>query len=302
MMLRGINHMNIFLTDGDKDWFIDRLRRIIYPQPDEKGRVRLPGCKLLAYCLMDNHVHLLLREDTGTVSDFVKRVASAYALHFNARYHREGGLFQGRYRSENVEDFDYLLSVVRYIHRNPLSAGLASRADDYRWTSWSEYARRGSHAFPLCEINPQIIGNVEKFTALVTGDCDADSLPVCCRFARRLTDEQAMRVLNRLMGTEGHSGDSVNRLARAERDKVIASALDGGVGQRQLARLTALSLGVIAYVAKRQRLQNQPTQAHDAATVQAAGAGAGESRPVFSPSASKLSPDNRPRSNPSQNA
>ena len=128
VMLKGIDDRNIFLEEGDRKKFLTQLF-----QAQKKS-----GFQLLAYCLMDNHIHLLLEEleDLGTA---MKRITVGYVLWHNHQYGRTGHLFQNRYSSEPVEDDAYLVTVARYIHQNPVKAGMVKKADSYPWSSYRHY-------------------------------------------------------------------------------------------------------------------------------------------------------------------
>ena len=114
VMLRGINKQNIFEEAEDYKKMMDLLR-----QRKEAGGITLYG-----YCLMSNHIHLLLREEKEPLNIEMKRIGSKYAIWFNTKYQRIGHLFQDRFKSEAVEDEPYFLTVLRYIHYNPVKAGL----------------------------------------------------------------------------------------------------------------------------------------------------------------------------------
>ncbi|WP_296561632.1 transposase [uncultured Acetobacterium sp.] len=90
---------------------------------------------MYAYCLMDNHVHLLIKEgeELGTS---IKRITVGYVQLHNNKYGRTGHLFQNRFNSEVVEDEKYLMTIVRYIHRNPIQAGIVTRLEEYPWSSY----------------------------------------------------------------------------------------------------------------------------------------------------------------------
>jgi len=128
IMLRGIDGRNIFLDKEDKEIFLKKLLEI-------KDKVNF---KLYGYCLMDNHIHLLLgeSEEIGTT---MKRITVAYVHWNNNKYGRTGHLFQNRYLSEPVETEKYLLAVLRYIHRNPIAAGLDKDLEGYPWSSHNQY-------------------------------------------------------------------------------------------------------------------------------------------------------------------
>lgn len=109
IILRGANKQEIFHDDDDRIKFLDTLRK--YSQRF--------GVKIYAWCLMSNHVHLLLREGDESISITMKRIGVSFALYYNYKYMTTGHLFQDRFKSENVESTNYLLTVTRYIHQKP---------------------------------------------------------------------------------------------------------------------------------------------------------------------------------------
>lgn len=129
IMLRGINHNIIFYDDQDRQYFIRSMKKA-----SEKTE-----CDIYSYCLMDNHIHILVKDNVGDLEGFVKSLGSGYVLWYNDKYARVGHLFQDRFKSEAVERDQYLLSVSRYIHRNPVKAGLAKNVGEYKWSSYSAY-------------------------------------------------------------------------------------------------------------------------------------------------------------------
>lgn len=125
VMLRGVNRDAIFLEDEDRERFLRALVRTR----------ELSGCIVLAYCLMTNHVHLVLRVADEPIGDVVKRLGVRYAGWFNSKYGRVGHLFQDRFRSVGVETDAQLLTLVRYVWNNPVAAGLTTRSEEYPWSS-----------------------------------------------------------------------------------------------------------------------------------------------------------------------
>lgn len=125
VMLRGVNRDAIFLEEGDYERFLDALVRT----------KEASGCQVFAYCLMTNHVHLVLRSPDEPVGNVVRRLGVRYVGWFNHKYGRVGHLFQDRFRSAPVDDDGYLLTLVRYVWNNPVEAGLVERPEDYRWSS-----------------------------------------------------------------------------------------------------------------------------------------------------------------------
>jgi REP element-mobilizing transposase RayT len=129
---RGNERRALFRDDRDRNAY---LSRIAYYR--EKFRFRL-----LAYCLMTNHVHLAIRTGLAPLSRIMAGLHSSYAERFNRRHERVGHLFQGRYKAFLVQEDRYLHALLRYIHRNPVQARLVRRAGDYAWSS-DRFLRRG---------------------------------------------------------------------------------------------------------------------------------------------------------------
>ena len=127
VMLRGIDKMNIFLCDSDYYIFLNHIK-----MAKERSNFLL-----LAYCLMTNHVHLLIKEGNEDLGDIIRRIAVGYAQYFNNKNGRIGHLFQNRFRSEPVNDERYLLVLLRYIHQNPVKAGIVKSIHEYKWSSYS---------------------------------------------------------------------------------------------------------------------------------------------------------------------
>src|SRR5205823_2191462 len=111
---------------GDFAAFVKLLR-----EAGERTPVRL-----LAYCLMPNHFHLVLwpRAD-GDLSDYMRWLLTAHVRRYHQHYHSSGHVYQGRFRSFPIQEDDHLLTVLRYAERNPVRAGLVERAQDWRWSS-----------------------------------------------------------------------------------------------------------------------------------------------------------------------
>ncbi len=128
VMLRGNERKAIFLTDEDKKKFID-----IVMQKKQATRA-----KIYAYCVMDNHAHLILHDQGEILESVMKRIGVTYAYYYNQKNKRVGHVFQDRFRSEPVEDDAYLLSVIRYIHNNPVHVK-DIRGLQYPWSSYLLY-------------------------------------------------------------------------------------------------------------------------------------------------------------------
>lgn len=156
VMIRGINRQNIFQDREDRILFLKKLESI-------KERSE---CKIYAYCLMSNHVHLLIAEGKESIGNTMKRLGSAYVYWYNQKYERIGHLFQGRFYSEPINTEIYLLTAIRYIHQNPVKAKLAQNCDGYPWTSYHDYMNSMIQAKRLTEteLGLNIAGGLSQFT------------------------------------------------------------------------------------------------------------------------------------------
>jgi REP-associated tyrosine transposase len=139
IMLRGVDGRAIFADDTDRCRFL-----LLLQESSELHRFRVH-----AFCLMSNHIHLLLESLNDALTVGVHRFATRYAQQFNRRHKKRGYVFQGRFRSILVENECYMRRLARYIHLNPLEAGLVSRPEDYRWSSYNAYF--GQSAFTWLE-------------------------------------------------------------------------------------------------------------------------------------------------------
>lgn len=131
VMMRGNEKRDIFIDNEDREKFLG----ILY---DKKLTSEY---QLYSYCLMRNHIHLLLKENTEEISLCLKRINISYAYYFNKKYSRVGHLFQDRFKSECIDTEEYLLGALRYIHNNPVKACIVSKSGDYFWSSYNCYAR-----------------------------------------------------------------------------------------------------------------------------------------------------------------
>ena len=126
---RGNEQKDVFKSQRDREQFLSYL---------ESAVVRY-GAVIHAFCLMSNHYHLLLETPSGNLSQIMHHVNGAYTNYFNTKRKRSGHLFQGRFKSILVEADVYLRELSRYIHLNPVRAGMVTRPEEYRWSSYAAY-------------------------------------------------------------------------------------------------------------------------------------------------------------------
>ena len=120
IILRGINRQQIFEDGEDYSKFLRILEEC----------KAISKFEIFAYCLMNNHIHLLLKEVKEPIEQVMKRITTRFVYWYNIKYQRSGHLFQDRFKSEPVESDEYFLTVIRYIHQKPVKAGLCEKPQD----------------------------------------------------------------------------------------------------------------------------------------------------------------------------
>ncbi|MBE9398255.1 transposase [Pontibacterium sp. N1Y112] len=162
---RGHNKQPVFLEDEDYSYYLSSLKdwRCEY------------GVKLYAYCLMTNHIHLLLEPSTSEgLGLLMKRLAGRQTRYFNAKYLRNGTLWDGRYKSSVVDSDAYLFNCARYIELNPVRAGIVPTPQDYRWSSFNEHIGN-SHFSNVCDTLSGL-SDPENYEAYVSEGIGDDEL------------------------------------------------------------------------------------------------------------------------------
>ena len=129
VIMRGNERKSIFQSNSYKAKFIEIIERT-------KKKYNFI---LEAYCIMDNHVHLLINDNGNDISKVIKSINISYAYYYNQINNRVGHLFQDRFKSEIIDDEQYLLQVSKYIHNNPVKAGMVRSPAEYNWSSCKEY-------------------------------------------------------------------------------------------------------------------------------------------------------------------
>lgn len=129
VMNRGHNRQPIFQSQIDKLFFLQILH----------SRALLNKIKIFAYCIMDNHYHLILQNSSGKLSDFMKQLNSIYATYYRKKYGGEGYVFQNRFKSTLIQAEKYLLNSILYTIQNPMRANITDKVFDYQFSSIKEY-------------------------------------------------------------------------------------------------------------------------------------------------------------------
>ena len=224
---RGIGKQILFEEETDYLFFLSTLDKYLKEE----------SFQIIAYCLMENHFHLLLKIDSG-MDRIMKKILTRYAFYYNSKYERTGHLFQDRYTSVPVENEIYLLSAVRYIHNNPAKAGICP-ADQYRWSSWRSYT--GWKGIVETDLVLELLGGAQAFRDFSTLEDDTEHLEF--REKRRLNDQSAQEIIRNKLQLP--SGTQLQEMDRESRDAALRMLKKEGLSIRQIERLTGINRGII---------------------------------------------------------
>ena len=245
-MLRGINHQNIFEDAEDYYQFINTLDRMRVRNDDE-GLPCGTNFTLYAYCLMSNHFHLLIREREDNLGMALKRIAGSYVFYYNRKYGRDGHLFKERFKSEPVNDMTYFTTLLRYIHQNPVKAGIVENVKDYEYSSWGEYTGDVDTVFRIC--NTETVLNripFDDFAAIVNEPLPDDFISLDNDNEKpkiRLSDDQVWQKIKEKTGVTNSC--AFQQLDDNTIRNTIKELKNCGASHRQLERLTGIGRGFI---------------------------------------------------------
>ena len=147
---RGVEKRTIFYDDKDYIKFLSTIKYYLTPKDQDlkkaiketifrRSKLEDKELELLCYCLMPNHFHFLIKQNTQNgITRFMRRLSNTYVKYFNKKYDRVGTLFQGKFKAVLVETNEYLLHLSRYIHRNPLELGI-DQIVNYSYSSYPNY-------------------------------------------------------------------------------------------------------------------------------------------------------------------
>lgn len=228
IMLRGINRQQIFEDEEDREHFLETLESY----KDQCGYT------IYAYCLMGNHIHILIKEGKEDLAVVFKRIAGSYVYWYNWKYHRCGHLFQDRFKSEPVEEDSYFLTVLRYIHQNPVKAKLCKQAEDYTYSSMHEYL-----TFAFLVDTGFVFSMIpkEQFIDYHREENDDQCLEIEDRY--RFTDDEAKALIKKIARCQNVA--EFQSLDKEVRNACIHKLRKKGLSIRQISRLTGISKKIV---------------------------------------------------------
>ena len=238
IMLRGIDKRDVFLDDEDRMQFIENIIKA-----KQVGKFELYG-----YCLMDNHIHMLINEGEP-IGITIKRITVGYVGWHNRKYERTGHLFQNRYTSEPVETESYLLTVLRYIHQNPVKARIVKKVEDYQWSSYYQYYHdyQGQDSFISGDLVKAYFKTFESFNDYMNAYNDDECLEY--KSIKRYNDSDLREIMNKKWDI-----DKLTEMPIKERNEIIKEIYNKTNGSiRQLSRILGLGKTVIETAIKEDR-------------------------------------------------
>ena len=231
VILRGHNQQPIFKEEEDAQRFLHTLEKY------QKSGDYL----VFAYCLMANHVHLLIKEEQTELGTIMKRIGASFVYWYNKKHERCGNLFQDRFRSEAVEDEAYFLTVLRYIHQNPVKAGLVEEPASYKWNSYREYLGELNMIeadYVLGIFHPQrekALTEFEDFHKVIE---NVSCLEIV-EEKRSYKDDEAAELIKVLCSVSCSS--ELKAAGETEMSDHLKRLKEQGLSTRQIARLTGIS-------------------------------------------------------------
>lgn len=224
VMLRGINRQTIFEDEEDCEKFIRCLQ-------DCKS---VSGFNMYAYCLMGNHVHLLMHEGKEPLQLVFKRIGSRYVYWYNWKYQRTGHLFQDRFKSEPIKDDRQFIAVLRYIYQNPVKANMCKMAEEYAWSSYRLFTKINS--IIDIELLEEIV-TISQIRASINQISEDKFIDITTDM--RLTDKEASEMIKKFCGIEHNNelqGICIERL-----ESSLKYLHREGCSIRQLVRLSGIT-------------------------------------------------------------
>ena len=234
--MRGNGKQILFEDAADHKVFLDYLSDAL-----DKSRVDLH-----AWCLMSNHAHLVATDTENELSTVMRSLCARFAMRFNRSNGHVGHVFEGRFESFPIENETYLLRAVRYVHNNPVAAGICTTPDGYRWSSYGEYVGTPWLTDTLTVLD--MLGGVEGFMSFSTQQEETGYRP---ERPRRMSDDEALIAAREALGpTEPHQ---VKALDRERRDACLRALRAAGLSRAQIQRLTGIGERTITRACKGHR-------------------------------------------------
>ena len=230
IMFRGVNYQNLFEEKQDYQKLYETILQI-------KEEMKF---EIYAYCFMSNHVHIVLKEkEYKDISLIMKRILTKYSRWYNIKYRRTGALIANRYKSIPVEVDEYFLHLIRYVHQNPIKAGMVEKPGDYRYSSYIEYKNKPILVDTRFVLEMMEIKEFEEF------HLDTEEMEFEVSDSKKKTDESLVKKIKKEYKIDNPK--HISKLDKQLRNEIIKQ-LKKEYPARQLQRITGVSRGVISKI------------------------------------------------------
>ena len=241
IILRSVNQPIIFEDEAD-------YLKFLYILTDCKEKY---GIDIYAYCLMNNHIHLMINVPPDKLASFFQSLGTRFVRWYNNKYNRSGHLFQDRFHSTVVDSKGYFLSTLIYIHNNPVKANICRYPSEYRWSSYNAYYGENN---PLININfaYDVAGTKALLIKYMEENCDMSKNVEIMKSEKSaghfLTDEKAMEIFKSV--TKLDSTYDVERLDKKQRNDYVKKLKKEKLTVKQIARVMDISLSTVNRICK----------------------------------------------------
>lgn len=236
VMSRGVSKQNIFYEDSDCEKYLDVLMKL----------KEVLEFRIYAFCLMGNHVHLLIDEKAENISAIMQSLNTTYATWFNRKYNRYGHLFQDRFKSKPVEDQSYLKSLVRYIHFNPIRSGKSKSLEGYPYSSYKEYISENNNlveiGFILNLLGKKGFRELHEFYDITQEEIDIEKENEYIK----LSEINAREIVCGVIGNENPL--TFSNLEKRGQLECIEKCIECHVAKAQIARIVGVPYQRITYL------------------------------------------------------
>lgn len=233
VVIKGTNSQLLFEEKSD---FLKYLDILEYQK--EQCNYQIYG-----YCLMSNHVHLLIHISTIPLDIVFKKISTTYSCWFNMKYQRSGPLQDGRYYSEPIDNINYLLCALRYIHYNPVKAGLETHpGEKYQWSSYASYTTSIQDITDTAMIIKEM-GGIENFIEFHEAPHSEDNCLDIEKIRKRIPDDVAINIIKEACNVKNPT--AISEFSTIKRNECVRLCKSKGVSAYQLNRLTGIPRGIV---------------------------------------------------------